>query len=412
MTELVATRSGWHQVRLGDLCRIEAPQVDPRQPEFAGWPLVNGENLDSGIPRLRGVKSAAEEGVISPKYLFEPGDVLYSKLRPYLRKVAVAPFRGVCSADMYPLRPVRELVEPHFLAWLLLGDEFTAYASDESRRARMPKLNREQLFSWQCTIPEVDIQRTICEALSESLALVARARVAAEASLEATAALPEAFLRGVFNSAEAAAWPLRRIRELGDPTRADVVQTGPFGAQLPSSEFVPEGVPVLHVGNVRWGRLDLSSLDHVGVEKANDLARYRLQRGDVLFTRSGSVGRCAVVPPEVEGCLMSYHLLRVAIDQHRIEPEYLAAAIRGAPEVRRQVLVASKRGSTRGGVNTEFLSELRVPLPDCQEQLRIARDLQGQMAAAERLRNSAEMELAAINSLPAALLRQAFSGEL
>jgi len=88
------------------------------------------------------VRTAAEERVISGKYLFEAGDVLYSKLRPYLRKVVVAPFRGLCSADVYPVRPYKQAVEPMFLAWMLLTDKFTAYATAESRRARMPKLNR------------------------------------------------------------------------------------------------------------------------------------------------------------------------------------------------------------------------------------------------------------------------------
>ena len=58
----------------------------------------------------------------STKYLFSPGDVLYSKLRPYLRKVALVDFRGLCSADMYPIEADHEVLDPTFLKFLLLSD--------------------------------------------------------------------------------------------------------------------------------------------------------------------------------------------------------------------------------------------------------------------------------------------------
>ena len=76
---------------------------------------------------------------MSPKYLFAKGDVLYSKLRPYLRKAIVADSRGLCSADMYPIRVDRSRVEPDWLAWMLVSDRFTAFAVGASARARTPE---------------------------------------------------------------------------------------------------------------------------------------------------------------------------------------------------------------------------------------------------------------------------------
>jgi len=169
-------------------------------PEFGKLPHVNGENVESGTCRLAGVRTAAEDGLISGKYLFEPGDVLYSKLRPYLRKVVVAEFRGVCSADMYPIR-VKLDVDPRFLAWTLLSRDFTEYADRESRRARMPKLNRDQLFSWMCSLPPINEQRRIVALLEEQMAAVERARAAAEAQVAAINALPAALLRRAFSGA-------------------------------------------------------------------------------------------------------------------------------------------------------------------------------------------------------------------
>jgi type I restriction enzyme S subunit len=107
--------------------------------------------------------------MISGKYIFEAGDVLYSKLRPYLRKVAFAESRGLCSADMYPIRVNPELLDAKFTAWMLLSEDFSKYAIEESQRSRMPKLNREELFRWVASVPPVAEQRALAARLEVEL---------------------------------------------------------------------------------------------------------------------------------------------------------------------------------------------------------------------------------------------------
>lgn len=189
----------WTRKRLGDVCEITARQVDPKIPEFGALPHVNGENIESGMCRVTYLKTAAENGMISGKYIFEPGDVLYSKLRPYLRKAVVADFRGVCSADMYPVRVNKQILDPHFLGWMLVSDAFSKYADEESRRARMPKLNREQLFAWEAPIPPISEQRRLMAILGNQIRSVERTRKVLKEQLSAINALPAVLLRRAFN---------------------------------------------------------------------------------------------------------------------------------------------------------------------------------------------------------------------
>lgn len=189
----------WPRQRLGDVCEITAKQVDPKIPEFVSLPHVNGENIETGTCRITYIKTAGELGMISGKYLFEPGDVLYSKLRPYLRKVTVVDFRGVCSADMYPITVNKERLDPHFLARVLVSDEFTNYADSESRRARMPKLNRDQLLSWNIPLPPISIQREIVNKLSGELPRIENLVTIIKEELETINTLPAAFLRRAFS---------------------------------------------------------------------------------------------------------------------------------------------------------------------------------------------------------------------
>lgn len=73
---------------------------------------------------------------------------------------------------MYPIRTKAGRLIPEFLLWILLSDEFTAYSDDQSHRARMPKLNREQLLSFAIPLPPLDIQRALVAELETERKLV------------------------------------------------------------------------------------------------------------------------------------------------------------------------------------------------------------------------------------------------
>ncbi len=162
----------WPRVKLGEVCRIDAPLVDPKLPQFRSLPHVSGENIESGTGGLLTLHSAAEDKVISGKYAFKAGAVLYSKLRPYLCKAALAAFDGLCSADMYPLMVVDSQLDACFLLNVLLSDHFTRYAVELSGRARMPKLNREDLMGYEIPLPPLDIQHQIVAELEAERKLV------------------------------------------------------------------------------------------------------------------------------------------------------------------------------------------------------------------------------------------------
>jgi len=192
----------WPTRRLGDVCSIAANQVDPTLPRYRNLPHVGGENIESGTCRLLPVHTAAEDGMLSGKYLFGAGDILYSKIRPYLRKAVLVGFDGLCSADIYPLRTVPDVVDPTWLAHLLVSDSFTEYADAESARVRMPKLNRDQLYRWETPIPPLEVQRSLADDLSGWMGHAENLRRAAECRAEATNALPGALLEEVLGGFE------------------------------------------------------------------------------------------------------------------------------------------------------------------------------------------------------------------
>lgn len=133
-------------VPLGELASIESSLVSPTSADFADLPHIGIERIESRTGRLLPLQSAAEDGVTSGKYLVTAEDIVYSKIRPELRKAAFPRMLCLASADAYPLRP-KTGVNPEFLFELLLSDEFSAHAIQRSGRTKMPKVNRSELFS-------------------------------------------------------------------------------------------------------------------------------------------------------------------------------------------------------------------------------------------------------------------------
>lgn len=142
------------EVALADHYSIVTGQVDPRRPELAGLPLIGPNHIESRTGRLLELASAEQQAAISGKYMFEEGAVLYSKIRPNLIKAAIAPCRGLCSADVYALMP-KATLHPEYLLGILLSDRFTQFAVAGSMRTGIPKVNREYLTQYRCRLPSL-----------------------------------------------------------------------------------------------------------------------------------------------------------------------------------------------------------------------------------------------------------------
>ncbi|WP_186103416.1 restriction endonuclease subunit S [Burkholderia gladioli] len=151
----------WEKITFETLIEIASGQVDPTESPYCDLPHVGGENIESDTGNLQGLRSASEDGVISGKYPFDERDILYSKIRPALNKVAVPDFRGICSADIYPIRPSTDTLLREYLVYLLRSESFVEYATKHSARGKIPKINREALLAFCAMVPSPAEQRRI-----------------------------------------------------------------------------------------------------------------------------------------------------------------------------------------------------------------------------------------------------------
>lgn len=152
--------TAYKNVKLSDVCSIESTLIDPKKQEFQQLLHIGAGNIIADTGELFDLKTALQEKLISGKFLFNKNMVLYSKIRPYLRKVCRPNFSGLCSADIYPLMPYNSLSK-NYLFYLLFSKNFTDYAVSGSDRAGMPKVNRIHLFNYSFNIPPKEKQEEI-----------------------------------------------------------------------------------------------------------------------------------------------------------------------------------------------------------------------------------------------------------
>ena len=150
--------SDWPTVELGTLCKIGgniAKEVDRRRPYFGA------DSIESDTGKIIKIETAQAQGISGPVYEFSGERLLYSKIRPYLNKVAIVDLEGYCSSDMYPLLPKYSKVQTLYLANYMLSKAFNEQIQYLYERASIPKINRSQLFETKIPLPALETQQTI-----------------------------------------------------------------------------------------------------------------------------------------------------------------------------------------------------------------------------------------------------------
>ena len=121
---MVSEKRKWERVKLGEVCSITAPMVDPRNEKYALLPHIGNESIEKQSGLLLSYNRVIDDNLVSGKYFFTENDVLYGKIRPELSKAAFPHFSGLCSADMYPISCGNRII-PEYLKYTLLSHDLS-----------------------------------------------------------------------------------------------------------------------------------------------------------------------------------------------------------------------------------------------------------------------------------------------
>lgn len=257
----------------------------------------------------------------------------------------------------------------------------------------VPQINRHDLAPLQIPLPPLAEQERIVTILNEQMAAVEKARAATLAQIEAAKALPAAYLRQAFDSPEAQKW---------ERVSLSIVCTVHPGQHILEKDYNRQKLGVGYLtGPADFGKL------HAKITKWTEQPKAWSEPGDVLVTVKGAgVGKANLAPDEKVA--IGRQLMAVRPKPGGIEQFFLYYVLKTCFSQ----LQSEALGSTVPGLGREDIENLAIPLPSPSEQERIVTILNKQITEIEKIRQSLQVQLDAINKLPAAILRQAFNGEL
>lgn len=185
--------NGWLKKCFADVANIKLNLVEPS--DYPNYPHIAPDSIEKKTGVLLTYRTVAEDKVTSAKHRFYPGQILYSKIRPYLSKVVIIDFDGLCSADMYPIEAVENT---RFLWYYMLSDEFLNQASNAGSRTVLPKINQKELAKISVSVPPLPEQQEIVRILDDLLAKENAAKEAAEAVIEKIDLMKKSILARAF----------------------------------------------------------------------------------------------------------------------------------------------------------------------------------------------------------------------
>ena len=154
---------GWEVSRFKNIASVKANLVSPEQ--YPDLPQVAPDNIEKDAGILLNYKKVKDANIISDNHLFYKGQIVYSKIRPTLNKAIIAPFDGLCSADMYPIETTQHT---KYMLYFILSGIFTKQVQRiVNDRVKMPKINKEEISTILAIIPPIPEQREIADYLDK-----------------------------------------------------------------------------------------------------------------------------------------------------------------------------------------------------------------------------------------------------
>jgi type I restriction enzyme S subunit len=462
--------SGWVKTTLSEVTSVSRAKAEPGN--FGDVSYIGLEHIEGVRNRILSVGMV--EDVKSTKSVFQRGDVLYGKLRPYLKKVCRPDFDGVCSTDILVFSESPNL-DNGYLLYFLSQDSTADYATQNSNGINLPRISSRALGEIEFPLPPLAEQRRIVAKIE---AVQERSRRAREALSEMRPLLEQfrqsvlvAAFRGDLTADWRAAHPnvesaselLHRIRterrrhweqaelakykakgqkppkhwqdkyeapELVDDSALselpegwcwagleelkalspNSMTDGPFGSKLKTSHYSSSGIRVVRLGNIGVGHFNADDEVFISQLRYEELRKHEIFAGDLVIA--------ALAEPVGRCCKIPPSIGKAIVKadciRFRPHPSMLSEIVMhwlNSGTGRRLAEIAS-HGIGRLRINMENLRSLPVALPPVDEQIEIVASISAQLVGIARIEEQISSYNEDLDQLDHSILTKACRGEL
>lgn len=416
----------WKWVRLGDCTGYSQtkPKISPKDITDDMWSLdLEDIQKESGAILTR--TTAFERKITGDKVLFYKGQVLYSKLRPYLKKILIAPDNGICTPELVPFNTY--LVYANYIVYVLRSPHIDYVVNSVTYGVKMPRVGTETMVNLLIPLPPLSEQKRIVAKIEELLPLIGRYAVAYEKLEQFNAKFPEDMKKSILQYAIQGKLVEQRPEEgtgeeLYQQIQAEkqhLIAEKKIKKEKPLPEIAENEIPFDIPESWKWVRLnniaesivdcphstpkyldmetEYCTIDTNCIDGKGDITKWRYvdadtytariarltpQKDDIVYTREGSICRAAILPEGPKVCLgQRVMLIRSA---NGVFPQFIRRLLMSPMVIRK--LTEQQKGIGAKHVNVSDVCNLILPLPPLAEQERIVAKLEEILPLCERLK--------------------------
>ena len=424
----------WEWVRLGNISsyaetkqKVNATSADP-----SIWGL-DLEDIEKG-GRLLEHKTVSERRAVGDKTVFAKGDILYSKLRPYLLKILVAPDDGICTPEIVPFR-VYGGIDPNYIVNYLKSPYVDNLINSITYGVKMPRVGTETMTSLLVPIPPLEEQRRIVEKIDGVASAISAYDVAYQKTETLNSAFPEALKKSMLQDAvqgklvpqdpsdEPAEALLERIRaekqrlikegkmkkdkhesvifrrdnshyEKLDGVERCIDDELPFeipgnwrwcrlgtiaavlgGKRIPAGRKLTEyntGHVYIRVSDMTDGGVSTDRLMYVPEDIYPSISRYIINKADVFITVAGTIGRVGKIPDELDGANLTENADRLVLAG--VNQDWLIKVLQSGMIQEQIAEATTKVGQPKLAIAR--IERFLIPLPPLAEQHHIVQRIE------------------------------------
>lgn len=413
----------WKWVKLGDCTGYAQTKekVSPKDITGDMWSL-DLEDIQKDTGAILVKTNASERKISGDKVKFHKGQVLYSKLRPYLKKILVAPDEGICTPELVPFDTY--LIDENYIAYVLRSPFIDYVINSVTYGVKMPRVGTDTMTNLLIPLPPLAEQKRIVAKIEELLPYVDRYAAAYKKLEQFNAKFPEDMKKSILQYAIQGKLVEQRPEEgTGEELYRQIqaekhrlIKEGKIKKEKPlpeiaedeipfeipeswkwcrlsdvidvrdgthdSPKYVPVGIPLVTSKNLVNGAIDYSNVKYITLEDADKInARSMVDDNDILFAMIGSIGNPVSVKKDREFCIKNMALFK-RFSNTEISMRYAYWFLFYA----QYKLKKEASGGVQSFISLSRFREYLIPLPPVAEQNRIVAKLEEILPLCERLK--------------------------
>jgi type I restriction enzyme M protein len=349
--ETVVYNGKWDFVELGEVCK------DRGKYGSGAKKIIYDGNVryvritdidDEGNLKATDIVSPS---IIEEKYFLKKGDLLFARSgsvgRCYLHKLETGKYQF--AGYLIRFKTDRNKVLPNFIFYLTKSEHYWNWIKNQSKTGTLTNINAKQFSSFKIPLPPLEIQERIVTELNSYQKIIDGAKQVVENYKPTFKIDPE--------------WETVELSDVCKFVR------GPFGGALKKEIFVEKGYKVYEQKHAIQNNFTIGEY-YITSDKFQEMKRFEVKSGDLIVSCSGTMGKIAIVPQDIERGIINQALLKLRPDYNKINSMYIKLVLE-TPNIQIKYFQNTSGAAIKNVSSVKYLQTIKIPLPSIEIQQQI-----------------------------------------